>query len=91
MNHPIKLTSFVIVIGIGTLLTGCGESQAQKQAKEKERQRIEAEQQAARDLQKSNQAVTDISKKLGRRVEPLDIGTNQQTKTAPPPTTAPKP
>jgi hypothetical protein len=90
MNHRIKLTSFSIAIVIGSLLTGCGESQAEKQAKETERKRIEAEQQAARDLQKSNQAVTDIGKKLGRKVEPLDIGTTQTTNQNSTPPPAPK-
>jgi len=79
------------VVVCGALVTGCGESQAEKQAKEKERQRIEAEQQAARDLQKSNQAVTDIGKKLGRKVEPLDIGTSQTPKPNPTPPPATKP
>lgn len=90
MNHPIKLTTFAIMFGVGTVLTGCGESQAQKQARERERQRIEAEQQAARDLQKSNEAVTAVGQKLVRKVEPLDVSTTQQKKADPPPAPPPK-
>jgi Flp pilus assembly protein TadD len=69
---------------------GCGESNAEKMAKEKERQRLEAEQQALRDIKKSNQAVSDISKKIGRKVEPMDLGVNTEKKAEAPLPAPPK-
>ncbi len=80
MDHPIKLTSLSIVIAAVLLLSGCGDSNAEKAAKEKEKQRIEMEQQAMKDLQKSNQAVSDISKKIGRKIEPMDLGLPEEKK-----------
>jgi hypothetical protein len=72
------------------LAAGCGESNAEKMAKEKERQRLEMEQQALRDLKKSNEAVSDISKKIGRKVEPMDLGIPTEKKTEAAPAAPPK-
>ena len=83
MNHLIKLTTFAVMFGVGTVLTGCGESQAQKQAKERERQRIELEKQAAREQQAAEKAVSDIEKKIGRKPQPLDLNLPEQKKTEP--------
>ncbi len=80
MDHPIKLTSLSVVAVAAFFLAGCGDSKAEKAAKEKERQRIEMEKQAMNDLQKSNQAVSDISKKIGRKVEPIDLGVSTEKK-----------
>ena len=90
MNHPIKLTTFAVIFGVGTVLTGCGESQAQKQAKEREQQRIELEKQAAREQQAAEKAVSDIEKKIGRKPQALDLNLPEQKKTEPA-TSPPKP
>jgi hypothetical protein len=85
MNHLIKLTSTPVCAALALCFAGCGESNAEKMAKEKERQRMEMEQQALRDLKKSNEAVSDISKKIGRKVEPMDLGipTDKKSDSAP--------
>jgi hypothetical protein len=80
MHHLIKLTSLSIVIAAAASLAGCGDSNVEKAAKEKEQKRLEMEKQAMRDLQKSNQAVSDISKKIGRKVEPMDLGVTAEKK-----------
>ena len=90
MNHPIKLTSSFACAAVLLLSAGCGESNAEKMAKEKEKQRLEMEQQALRDLKKSNEAVSDISKKIGRKVEPMDLGIPTEKKTEATPTAPPK-
>ena len=90
MNHPIKLTSSMACAAVLLFSAGCGESNAEKMAKEKERQRLEMEQQALRDLKKSNEAVSDISKKIGRKVEPMDLGIPTEKKTEAPPVAPPK-
>lgn len=85
MSHPIKHAYLISLAAALFATAGCGDSNAEKLAKEKERQRIEAEKQAMRDLQKSNQAVSDISKKIGRKVEPMDLGVSADKKPEPPP------
>lgn len=84
MNHPIKLTASFLCLSAALLLVGCGESATEKMAKEKDRQRLEAEQQAMRDLKKSNEAVSEISKKIGRKVEPMDLGVTAEKKSETP-------
>lgn len=70
MNTKIK--TILIVLTAVIVLSGCsGEREA---AAERERQRIEAEQRAQRDLQKSNEAVGEVSRKLGREPPKLDLG-----------------
>jgi hypothetical protein len=89
MNHQTNLTSLFVCAALILLSAGCGESNAEKMAKEKERQRLEMEQQAMRDLQKSNKAVSDVSKKVGRKVEPMDLGLPAEKKTEPVPAAPP--
>ena len=87
MSHQIKVPTLLIVITGLAALTACGDSSAERAAKERERLRLETEQQEMRDLQKSNQAVSDISKKLGRKIEPMDLGVPTSTNSS---TTMPK-
>lgn len=63
----------IVVLGVALALSlpGCGKSR-ENAAREKER--LLLEEQAQRDIQKSNQAVNEVSKKLGRKAPSLDIG-----------------
>lgn len=68
------------------LLAGCGEN---KQAQiERDRQRALAEEQAQKEIQKSNEAVNEVSKKLGRKPPSMDIGVPIEKKTVAPASTA---
>lgn len=82
MNHPIKLTPSLFCVASLLAVTGCGESQAEKMAKEKERQRIEAEEQAQRDIRKANKAITEMGKKLSRPARTPDLNLPEQKKTS---------
>ena len=66
-------------------------SKAEREAKEC--QRLQLEEQAQRDLQKSNDAVNEVSKKLGRKPPTLDLGLPPEKKAepTPPPEPAKKP
>lgn len=74
MNHLIKTTSLLACAAVVLASAGCGESKAEKLAKERERQRQEMEQQALRDIQKANKAITENNKKLGRKAPTMDLG-----------------
>jgi hypothetical protein len=78
----------VTVMSLGALV-GCGPSR--EEIERRERDRIEAEKQAQREIQKSNEAVNEVSKKLGRKPPSLDLGVSTQTQPTPPPPTQPKP
>ena len=78
-------SSFVLAIVLACALAGCDDSRARA---EREKQRVQAEDQAQREIQKSNQAVNEVSKKLGRKVPTMDIGVPvpaQTTPATPPP------
>lgn len=77
------LLSTALALG---LLTGCGPTAAERAAKERER--LEQEKQAQREIQKSNEAVNEVSKKLGRKPPAMDLGVQTQTVPVSPP---PKP
>ncbi len=86
-----KLIVFVLCAASTCAFVGCGPSKEEREAKE--RQRLQLEEQAQRDIQKSNKAVEDVSKKLGRKPPTLDLGLPPEKKSepAPPPEPAPKP
>jgi hypothetical protein len=69
-------------------LAGCGESRKEREAKE--RARLQQERQDERAIQKSNDAVNDVSKKLGRKPPPLDLGVPAQPQTPLPPPQTPQ-
>lgn len=81
-----------IVIVVLALLTGvivgCGRS---REEVELERKRMELAEQAQRDVQKASKAITEMNKKLGRKLEPLDLGLPPEKKTEPAPQPAQKP
>jgi hypothetical protein len=82
---------FVFYIALACAFVGCGPSKEERDAKE--RQRLQLEEQAQRDIQKSNEAVNEVSKKLGRKPPTLDLGLPPEKKTepTPPPVPASKP
>jgi len=84
-----RLSICVAVVVSSCVLAGCGRSREQA---DREKQRLQVEEQAQRDLQKSNQAVNEVSKKLGRKPPTLDLGVPTQTQPATqPPQTPAKP
>lgn len=76
----VSIKSLFVVLVCAVALAGCGRS---REEAERERQRLELEQQAQRDLKKSNDAVNEVSKKLGRKPPPLAPALVPETKTAP--------
>ena len=62
----------IITLGLSLFVTGCGPSKAEREAET--RARIELEQQAERERAAANKAITDMSKKLGRKPPSLDLG-----------------
>ena len=82
---------FVFYIALACAFVGCGPSKEERDAKE--RQRLKLEEQAQRDIQKSNEAVNEVSKKLGRKPPTLDLGLPPEKKAepTPPPEPAKKP
>ena len=79
----------VTIFAAALALAGCGRKEAQAQA-ERDKQRVLAEEQAQREIQKSNEAVNEVSKKLGRKPPAMDIGVPVEKKaTTPAPVTEP--
>lgn len=71
----------IIVTVLATCaLSGCGQ---QREQAERDRQRMLAEEQAQREIKKSNEAVNEVSKKLGRKPPAMDIGVPIEKKAAP--------
>jgi len=62
----------VVFIALGLALVGCGESRVEREANEQKR--LELEQQAAKEIQQSNEAVNEVSRKLGREAPTMDLG-----------------
>ena len=75
---------FAFYIVLACAFAGCGPSKEEREAKE--RQRLQLEDQAQRDIQKSNDAVNEVSKKLGRKPPTLDLGLPPEKKAEPVPT-----
>ncbi len=72
-----------LVLGLTVSLAGCGQSE--KDRATKERARLAAEEQAQREVKASNDAVTETSKKVGRKPPTLDLGITAQKAPAPAP------
>lgn len=87
MIPQIKPHSVAAVFLACLTLAGCGRSEPT--TKQKETTGLTPEQKAARDLQKSNDAVTAIDQKIGRKLEPMDIGVPSDTKQTTTTTVAP--
>jgi len=83
-----NLSLSLVLLLVAGALTGCGPSREEIELRE--RARLEQEKQAQQAIQKSNEAVNEVSKKLGRKPPALDLGVSTQTQPAPP-LTPPKP
>lgn len=77
----------ILILFVGALV-GCGPSR--EELERRERARLEQEKQAQQAVQKSNEAVNEVSKKLGRKPPGLDLGVSTQTQPATPTPTPPK-
>ena len=77
------------MVATSALLGGCGPSRGEFE--QRERARIEQERQAQQAIQKSNEAVNEVSKKLGRKPPQLDLGLPPENKSEPSPQNPPKP
>ena len=63
----------LVVFAVAVLaLAGCGESKKEREANEQKR--LEQERQAQQEIQRSNEAVNEVSKKLGRKPPAMDLG-----------------
>jgi Flp pilus assembly protein TadD len=71
------------LIVLAVIFAGCVESRKEREARE--RARLKQEQQAERAIEKSNEAVNEVSKKLGRKPPALELGLPAKNK----PETAP--
>jgi hypothetical protein len=90
MNHPSKcLVCASIIAWTGFGLVGCAKKE--EPVAQKQPLGLTPEQKAARDLQKSNEAVTEIGKKIGRKPKPIDLNLPPEQKTEQPPAASPKP
>jgi hypothetical protein len=76
-----KLLPIIGTLLIVSALAGCGPSR--EEVERRERERLEAEKQAQREIQRSNEAVNEVSKKLGRKPPSLDLGLPPEKKDEP--------
>jgi PBP1b-binding outer membrane lipoprotein LpoB len=85
----LRTKHLVQTIAIACLaLSGCAKSD--QTTKQKHAQALTPEQKAAQDLKKSNDAITGIENKFGRKVEPLDLGVPKEKQDITTPPAAPK-
>lgn len=90
MKTPKALISAVTLISL-VAVSGCSESKQEQAAKENERKRIEAEEQAQKDVQKANKAITEMGKKIGRPARSPDLNLPDDKKSPDPAPPATKP
>lgn len=83
-------TKPLLVAAVILVLSGAGCTKQTKSSTEQQTQALTPEQKNAQDLQKSNEAVTEIGKKIGRKLEPMDIGLPKEKKDTVPPEPPPK-
>lgn len=74
------LHASVALLAVG-MLAGCGPSR--EEIERRERERLEAERRAQEEIRKSNEAVNEVSKKLGRKPPPLDLGVPSEKQNEP--------
>ena len=85
-SNPITI---MLVLAVTLAVAGCGPSKEELAAKESER--LKLEEQALRDAQKANKAITGMNQKLGRKPPDLDLGVVPEKKSEPAPATEKKP
>lgn len=74
------LHACVALLAVG-VFAGCGPSR--EEIERRERERLEAERRAQEEIRKSNEAVNEVSKKLGRKPPPMDLGVPSEKKDEP--------
>ena len=67
-----KLLISILIACIAAGAAGCGPSKDELRARE--RARLEREEQARREAQRANKAITEMNQKLGRKPPTLDLG-----------------
>lgn len=72
--------AMLALLSVGAL-AGCGPSREEIQRRE--RLRLEAERKAQEEIRKSNEAVNEVSRKLGRKPPSLDLGLPPEKKDDP--------
>jgi len=63
-----KTTALIFALSLTLLVTGCGPSKAEREAAE--RQRLELEEQARRETEAANKAITDMNKNMFKKLTP---------------------
>lgn len=86
---PSKPITIMFVLALTLAVAGCGLSKEDLAAKESER--LKLEEQALRDAQKANKAITGMNQKLGRKPPDLDLGVAPEKKNEPAPAMEKKP
>jgi len=76
-----SLSQILIGIFLMGVFTGCGPSRAEIEGKE--RDRVKAEHRAQEEIRRSNEAVNEVSKKLGRKPPALDLDLPEEKKDEP--------
>lgn len=87
MKNREALNSALILMSLATFF-GCSDSRQEQANNDSEKKRIEAEEQAQRDVQKANKAITEMGKKIGRPARTPDLNLpaeKQPSDQAPPP------
>jgi cytochrome c556 len=67
-----RIYALIITFLLSLVVSGCGPSKAEREAEQ--RTRLELEMRAERERAAANKAITDMSKKLGRKPPALDLG-----------------
>ena len=86
---PSKPILSILVLAMTLAVAGCGPSKEDLAAKESER--LKLEEQALRDAQKANKAITGMTQKLGRKPPDLDLGVAPEKKSESAPVVEKKP
>tara|TARA_R110002020_G_scaffold327974_2_gene543900 strand:- start:267 stop:584 length:318 start_codon:yes stop_codon:yes gene_type:complete len=63
-----KTTALILALGLSVFVTGCGPSKAEREAAE--RQRLELEEQARRETEAANKAITEMNQSMFKKLTP---------------------
>lgn len=65
-----KTPVLILTLGLSLLTAGCGPSKAEREAAERERQRLEFEEQARRETEAANKAITEMNQNMFKKLTP---------------------